>query len=45
VPDSYGVAVVLAVVLTAGVVAAGAALIRHATHPRMAGTTVTGSSH
>ncbi|MBT2226120.1 hypothetical protein [Nonomuraea sp. NEAU-A123] len=45
VPDSYGVAVVLAVVLTAGVVAASAALIRHATRPRMADTTVTGSSH
>ena len=45
VPYSYGVAVGLAVVLTAGVVAASGALIRNATDHRTAGTTMTGSSH
>ncbi|MFD1543813.1 hypothetical protein [Nonomuraea guangzhouensis] len=43
-PDSYGVAVGLAVVLTACVVAASGVLIRHATHPRTADPTMTGSS-
>ncbi|MFG1680646.1 hypothetical protein ACGFNP_10775 [Nonomuraea sp. NPDC049269] len=44
-PDSYGVAVGLAVVLTACVVTASGALIRHATHSRTADTTMTGSNH
>lgn len=44
VPDSYGVAVGLAIVLTAGVVAVSGALIRGAAHPQMTDTTMTGSS-